>query len=66
MIREIVAFAFRERHLFEVIRIIPMGVETIREQWLAKRMELKTLILSILQKGMDTGLFMDTEFPMPY
>lgn len=60
VVREIVVFAFRDRHLFEIMRNVPMGVDTIREQWKTKRRELKNLILAILQRGLDSGIFRDT------
>lgn len=61
VIRQIVEFAIRDHHIYQVMRTVPVGADRIREQWLEKHMELKSLIQSIIQKGIDTGIFTDTD-----
>ncbi|MBU1169420.1 MAG: TetR/AcrR family transcriptional regulator [Proteobacteria bacterium] len=58
-IREIVRFAFQDRHLFNVMRTLPIGMSIIRERWLEKRRELIDLILSIITQGIKAGVFYD-------
>lgn len=61
VIREIVEFAFKDRNHFQVMRSVPMGVDSIREKWLEKHLEMKNLIQSIIEKGMDEGIFFDSD-----
>lgn len=61
VIREIVEFAFKDHHIFQVMRTEPVGVDSIRDQWLDKHLELKTMIQDIIQKGIDQGIFVDPD-----
>ena len=59
VIRETVRFAYRNPHLFEVMRTVP-GWEAIdRAKWDARRRELKSLIESIIRRGIARGVFID-------
>jgi AcrR family transcriptional regulator len=59
-IREIVEFAFRDRTLFEIMRNMPTGSAVVSERWLHKRKELKELLKSVIEDGIEAGLFEDS------
>lgn len=68
VIREIVGFAYQNPHLFEVMRSVPCWDSQLRKTWMAKRAQMKELILSVILKGIRTGVFEDShpELTMRY
>jgi len=60
VIREIVRFAYKNPHLFEVMRMVPGWKAIDRDRWDAKRRELKDLIESIIRSGIARGIFINS------
>lgn len=59
VIRETVSFAYKNPHLFEVMRTVPGWKAIDRARWDTKRGELKALIESIIRRGIARGIFVD-------
>ena len=58
-IREIVQFAYQNPHMFELMRTVPLRDVIDDAQWSSKRNELKSLIASIIRRGIASGDFVD-------
>lgn len=59
VIREIVRVAYKNPHVFELMRTIPWRQITHNAQWKAKRTELEALIESIIRQGIARNEFID-------
>jgi AcrR family transcriptional regulator len=58
-IREMVQFAYQNPHMFELMRTVPWRSVIDNAQWDSKRNELRTLIESIIRRGIACGEFSD-------
>jgi AcrR family transcriptional regulator len=58
-IREIVQFAYRNPHMFDLMRTVSWRDVVGHANWNNKRMELKALIESIIRSGISRGMFFD-------
>ena len=59
VIGEIVGFAYGNPHLFEVMRSASCRESRFKETWTAKRAQMKGLIRSVIDSGIDRGIFED-------
>ncbi len=58
-IREMVHFAYQNPHMFELMRTVPWRSVIDNADWKSKRNELKTLVESIIRRGIAYGEFID-------
>ena len=58
-IGEIVQFAYRNPHMFELMRIVSWRDITDNCRWKGKRREFKALVESIIRRGVASGEFVD-------
>ena len=60
-IREMVHFAYQNPHMFELMRTVPWRSVIDNAKWKSRRNELKTLLESIIRRGIACGEFIDPQ-----
>jgi AcrR family transcriptional regulator len=60
IIQELVTFAYRNPHMFDLMRTVPISDGFGRANWRQKRLEFKNLIEASIRSGIRFGLIVDS------